>query len=52
MFRKTLKQYHRTVKSDANAYLKDTHRERVLVETWWFLFIPLYSRETITASNL
>lgn len=23
-----------------------------LVETWWFLFIPIYTRKTITRHNL
>jgi hypothetical protein len=28
------------------------HNERILKETWWFLFVPIYSRETIDATNL
>lgn len=51
MIRKTVKEHKRFVKSwnDRN---KDKHIERVIIETWWFLFIPLYSRQTILATNL
>lgn len=28
------------------------HEDRVLKETWWFLFIPLYSKETILSTTL
>ena len=30
----------------------DQHIEVVLVETWWFLFVPLYCRETVLRSNM
>lgn len=29
-----------------------THIERVRVQTWWFLCIPIYRTETVEASNL
>jgi hypothetical protein len=25
--------------------------EKVLIETWWFLFIPIYTKQTIIKSN-
>ena len=32
--------------------ITEYHNERVTKETWWFLFIPLYSREWITHTNI
>lgn len=53
MIRKTLKEYKRLAKNwDGPNLLNDTHSERVIKETWWFLFIPIYSREIIVSSNL
>ena len=54
MIRKTEKLYHRRKytqdgKTDTtNGYVI----ERVRSETWWFLFVPIYTRENIEGSNL
>lgn len=50
MFRKTVNEYRRIAKSWRDG--SETHTERVRRETWWFLFLPLYSREWIVASGL
>lgn len=55
MFRKTERNYLRRVKTWPKrryATITEYHNERVLRETWWFLFIPMYSRERIKATNV
>lgn len=50
MIRKTVKMHKRFAKSWDTG--KERHSERVMVETWWFLFIPLYSRQIIVTTTL
>lgn len=54
MIRKTVSNYKRRVKSYRGIrYMRsETHTEQVLRETWWLLFIPLYSRITIEKTML
>jgi hypothetical protein len=54
MIRKTVKDYMRFISDfeKGSRILKSTHTIRILRETWWFLFIPVYSREKILSSNL
>jgi len=53
MIRKTVKDYRRMVKTWNRKYLDEHHTERVMLETWWVLWIiPVYSRETIMATNI
>jgi len=53
MIRMTIKNYKRRAKSweDGDSH-SDMHIEVVFVETWWFLFIPIYSRQILHKSNL
>jgi hypothetical protein len=53
MIRKTVKDYRRMVKTWNSKYKDERHTERVLCETWWALWIiPIYSQETIIATNI
>lgn len=52
MLRKTTKEFKRLAKSWDDSSSKETHIERVRRETWRFLFVPIYSREWIVATNL
>lgn len=50
MIIKTEKQFKRIAESGIRD--GDRHVERVRVETWWVLFIPVYRSETIMASTM
>lgn len=53
MIRKTMKQAKRRSRSWQGNYRKEVeHVEVVMKETWWFIIIPIYTRHTITYSNL
>lgn len=53
MIRKTVKHYKRYVRTfPGDKFRKDEHREQVLKETFWLLFIPIYSRQTIVATSI
>jgi len=53
MLRKTVKEYRRMCKTRNYGIANSRHIERVMKETWWLLWIiPMYSRETITATNI
>jgi hypothetical protein len=54
MFRKTVKNQKRLGKSwvDHSSVFNEKHTDKILIETWWFLFIPLYSRQTLLSSDL
>lgn len=51
MFRKTVETFKRNAMTwrDGRA---EKHTEQVIKATWWFLFIPIYSRESITKSTI
>ena len=53
MVRKMVENRKRRSKSWMRGYIsKEMHTDIVLVEKWWFLFIPIYSRQTILGSDL
>lgn len=54
MIRKTITIHKRYAKSWRRNHLRkdDRHIEQVVRETWWFLFIPLYSRDAVHTTNL
>jgi hypothetical protein len=51
---KTYTNYRRVVKSYRKSRLSrdDIHTEQVLRETWWLLFVPIWSRITIEKTTL
>ena len=51
VIRKTVKNYKRMVPSFTHKNA-GKHCEEVLREIWWFLFIPVYSREHILKSTI
>jgi hypothetical protein len=52
IIRKTVWEFKRQRPSFDEARTENTHSEVVLREVWWFLFIPLYTRDSIRTSNL
>ncbi len=53
MIRKTATIKRRNVKTwRGDSFKGVNHVEDFLRETWWFLFVPVYSRETIIKSNM
>jgi hypothetical protein len=48
--RKTVRNFLRH--SPHPGYQDGTLTEHILRETWWFLFIPVYQRDTIERSNM
>lgn len=52
MIFKTVSNYRRARKSYRRKYRDETHTEQVLRETWWLLFVPLYSRIVIEKTTL
>ena len=54
MIKKTISKFKRRVKTNPGQKFNDAyHIERVLRETWWlFWIIPMYSRDTIEATNI
>lgn len=53
VIRKTAKAFYRHASNYGRGYVSDTkHVEQILRETWWFLFVPLYTRDTITNTNM
>lgn len=52
MVTKTEKIYKRRSREWGRGYAIDSTRvERVKRETWWLLFVPVYSRVTIISTN-
>jgi len=51
LVRKTVKEYRKQMKSFDDRR-EEKHYVRILKSTYWVLFIPIYSREEMTATNL
>lgn len=48
MIQKTVKEFKRYVRRVG----EKVHTERILVETWWFLFVPIYIKHTLVSRSL
>lgn len=52
MITKTVHRKKRKSKSWMSRYHDDKHTDLLMVETWYFLFIPVYIKQTLIESNI
>ena len=54
MFRQTVRTFKRSAKTwnSTRIFGPDTHTEVVTRRTYWLIFIPIFSYDTITATNI